>query len=83
MSSESIGVKNRGTMIHCFSHSTGGNSSRAERITGKRGKLVEKGYLYKVLNNRVYVGQAVHKGTSYPGEHKAIISQELWDECCD
>jgi DNA invertase Pin-like site-specific DNA recombinase len=56
------------------------NALRAEGITGKRGKLVDKGYLYKLLNNRVYVGQAVHKGTSYPGEHKAIISQELWDK---
>jgi site-specific DNA recombinase len=56
------------------------NALRAEGITGKRGKLVDKGYLYKLLNNRVYVGQAVHKGISYPGEHKAIISQELWDE---
>jgi hypothetical protein len=33
-----------------------------------------------VLNNRVYVGDAVHKGTAYPGEHKAIISSELWDK---
>jgi DNA invertase Pin-like site-specific DNA recombinase len=56
------------------------NALRAEGTTGKRGKLVDKGYLYKLLNNRVYVGQAVHKGTSYPGEHKAIISQELWDK---
>jgi site-specific DNA recombinase len=56
------------------------NALRAEGITGKRGKLVDKGYLYKLLNNRVYVGQAVHKGTSYPGEHKAIIGQELWDK---
>jgi site-specific DNA recombinase len=56
------------------------NALRAEGITGKRGKLVDKGYLYKLLNNRVYLGQAVHKGTSYPGEHKAIISQQLWDK---
>jgi site-specific DNA recombinase len=55
-------------------------SLRAEGIIGKRGKLVDKGYLYKLLNNRVYVGEAVHKGTSYPGEHKAIISQKLWDK---
>src|SRR6059058_3980775 len=40
------------------------HSLRAEGITGKRGKLVDKGYLYKLLNNRVYVGQAVHKGTA-------------------
>jgi site-specific DNA recombinase len=55
-------------------------SLRAEGIAGKHGKLVDKGYLYKLLNNRVYVGQAVHKGTAYPGEHEAIISQELWDK---
>src|SRR5207248_2393533 len=53
---------------------------RAEGIRGKQGKLVEKGYVYKVLNNRVYVGDAVHKGTAYPGEHQAIISRDLWDK---
>jgi site-specific DNA recombinase len=26
-----------------------------------------------VLNNRVYVGEAVHKGKTYPGEHEALI----------
>jgi site-specific DNA recombinase len=52
---------------------------RAEGVTGKHGKLVDKGYLYKLLNNRVYIGQAVHKGIAYPGEHSAIISQALWD----
>jgi len=52
---------------------------RSEGVTGKRGKLVDKGYLYKLLNNRVYVGDAVHKGTSYAGEHQAIIDRPLWD----
>jgi DNA invertase Pin-like site-specific DNA recombinase len=55
-------------------------SLRVEGITGKRGKLVDKGYLYKLLNNRVYAGEAVHKGTAYPGEHKAIIARDLWDK---
>ena len=53
---------------------------RAEGVTGKQGKLVDKGYLYKLLSNRVYIGQAVHKGTSYPGEHESIVSQSLWDK---
>jgi hypothetical protein len=53
---------------------------RAEGITGKQGKLVDKGYVYKLLNNRVYIGQAVHKGTAYPGEHQAIVSPALWDK---
>jgi site-specific DNA recombinase len=25
------------------------------------------------------LGEVVHKGTSYPGEHKAIVNEELWD----
>lgn len=33
-----------------------------------------------MLNNRTYVGLAVHKGTAYPGEHQAIIDQALWDK---
>ena len=53
---------------------------RAEGVRTKRGKLVDKGYLYKLLNNRTYLGLAVHKGTAYPGEHAAIIAQDLWDK---
>jgi DNA invertase Pin-like site-specific DNA recombinase len=52
---------------------------RSEDVRGKRGKLVDKGYLYKLLNNRVYIGEAVHKGTPYPGEHQPIIDRALWD----
>ena len=52
----------------------------AEKVTTKRGKLIDKGFLYKLLNNRVYIGEAVHKGTAYPGEHTAIISREQWDK---
>ena len=52
---------------------------RTEGVTGKQGKLVDKGYVYKLLNNRVYVGDAMHKGTAYPGEHQAIIDRALWD----
>jgi DNA invertase Pin-like site-specific DNA recombinase len=48
-------------------------------IKAKSGKPVEKGYLYRIITNPVYVGEAVHKGTSYPGEHKAIIDRKLWD----
>jgi site-specific DNA recombinase len=44
------------------------------------GKSIDKGMLYKLLNNRVYVGDAVHKGTAYPGEHEAIITQALWNK---
>jgi DNA invertase Pin-like site-specific DNA recombinase len=52
---------------------------RKENARNKYGKLIDKGYLYRVLNNRVYLGEAVHKGTSYPGEHEAIIDHDLWN----
>ena len=51
----------------------------AEGVLNKRGKPIDKGFLYKLINNRVYLGEAVHKGTAYPGEHEAIIGRELWD----
>lgn len=52
---------------------------KEQEVLTNRGRTVSKGILYKLLNNRVYIGEAVHKGQSYPGEHKAIISRELWD----
>jgi DNA invertase Pin-like site-specific DNA recombinase len=52
---------------------------QAEHVCGKRGKLVEKGYVYRLLNNRTYIGEAEHKGNVYPGEHQAIIDRTLWD----
>ena len=50
----------------------------AEGIKAKSGKPVDKGYLYRIITNPVYAGEARHKGTSYPGEHKAIIDRALW-----
>jgi len=44
------------------------------------GHLLDKGVLYRLLNNRVYIGDAVHKGVAYPGEHVAIIDSKLWDQ---
>ena len=48
-------------------------------ITTRQGKPITKGFLYRLLNNRAYIGEAVHKGKSYPGEHDAIIDQDVWD----
>jgi DNA invertase Pin-like site-specific DNA recombinase len=51
----------------------------SENVRNRYGKLIDKGALYKLLNNRVYIGEAVHKGTAYPGEHRPIIDRALWD----
>jgi len=61
------------------SASTLARALQAEDVRNKRGKRIDKGFIYKLIGSRVYLGEAVHKGTSYPGEHDAIITRELWD----
>jgi DNA invertase Pin-like site-specific DNA recombinase len=53
---------------------------RAEGVVTTKGRPIDKGYLYKCLSNRTYLGLAIHKGTAYPGEHAPIIDQDLWDK---
>lgn len=63
---------------------------RMERVTGKawtskRGRQwqpapMAKTVVYRLLNNRIYIGEIVHKGNVYPGEHRAIIDRALWDK---
>jgi len=51
----------------------------AEGLLTKTGRSFDKGAVYQLLVNRVYLGEAVHKGTSYRGEHAGIVPRELWD----
>ena len=61
--------------------------NRAGEVTKRRpqngqlrgGKPWTKGAIYKVLANRVYRGEAVHKGVAYPGEHAPIVDGALWN----
>ncbi len=43
------------------------------------GKPMGRSALYCILNNRAYIGETIHKGASYPGEHKAIVPRKLFD----
>ena len=56
---------------------------RAEDLTSKSGRPLDKGDVYKLLNNRTYAGEVAHKGRVYPGEHQAIVPRELWDQAHD
>ena len=55
------------------------------------GALFTRGHIYKLLSNPLYIGEMTHKGERYPGEHQAIIDQDIWDavpgparaQCCD
>ena len=51
----------------------------AQGVVTKGGKPFTKQTLYKMLHNRMYLGEIVHKGQSFPGQHQAIISQAQWD----
>jgi DNA invertase Pin-like site-specific DNA recombinase len=53
---------------------------KARGITTRKGAAITKGFLYRLLNNRAYIGEAVHKGASYPGEHAAIVDRKVWDK---
>jgi site-specific DNA recombinase len=44
------------------------------------GHKLSRGALYLMLQNRIYRGEITHKGNAYPGEHKAIVDEPLWDK---
>lgn len=52
-------------------------NSKGERSGGRP---FSRGALYWLLQNRYYLGEVSHAGQHYPGQHKAIIHKELWDQ---
>ena len=52
--------------------------SKAGRQSG--GGIFYRGALYHLLQNRLYLGDIVHKDECYPGDHQAIIDQDLWEQ---
>ena len=42
-------------------------------------QILGRGALYQMLQNRIYRGEITHKGAAYPGQHPAIVDQDLWD----
>lgn len=47
------------------------------------GTPLDRGSIYKILNNPIYLGKIRHQGQLYDGRHPAIISQEVWDRAHD
>jgi hypothetical protein len=37
------------------------------------------GALFKILTNPIYRGEVQHRGTRYPGQHEAIVPEDLWN----
>ena len=52
--------------------------SNAGRTNG--GATYSRGALYHLLNNRIYIGETVHRKESYTGQHQPIVPRELWNK---
>ena len=65
------------------------NEMNAKGITTKRrtskhgvesgGVTYWKGPLYHLLRNPIYLGEIRHKDKTFPGQHEAIVSRDIWD----
>ena len=42
-------------------------------------KPFTRGNLYCLLHNPLYVGKIAHKGEVYPGQHEAIVDEDVWN----
>jgi len=51
----------------------------SRRGAASGGVIYSRGALYALLKNRLYRGEIVYRGQSYPGNHLAIIELELWE----
>jgi site-specific DNA recombinase len=59
-----------GIVSKLHAHATG-------RISG--GKPFQRGALYHLLSNRIYIGEIAHRGEVHQGRHDAIIDPATWD----
>ncbi len=50
----------------------------AQGIASRRGTPFSKQALWKLLNNRIYLGEIVHRGQAHPGQHEAIVDSAAW-----
>ncbi|WP_428248402.1 recombinase family protein [Ferrovibrio sp.] len=53
-------------------------TSRSGNARG--GEPYTRGMLYYIMKNRIYLGDIVHKGQIYPGEHQPIIDPATFDQ---
>jgi site-specific DNA recombinase len=52
----------------------------ADGARQRSGRPFDKIVLHKILRNRTYRGLTVHKTEAYPGKHKPIIEEPLWND---
>lgn len=69
--------------VHSLVADLAARDVKAKTWVTRDGRLLEsapfnRGALYHLLRNRLYLGEIVHRGASYPGQHGAIIDAETF-----
>ncbi len=59
-------------------HRTKSWTTRKGTVTG--GHPWNKGHIYRLLNQRTYLGEVAYKGEIYAAEHDSIVPRALWDD---
>ena len=66
--------------VECESTTRMVKELRDQGMLTRTGKQFTRTAIYKILHNKVYLGEIKHKGQFYPGQHEAIIEQDQWDQ---
>lgn len=70
--------------VHALERDLASRGVRTKQTLRKDGSVrggvaFSRGALFHLLRNRLYRGEIVHKGQSHPGQHEAIIPEEVFD----
>jgi len=70
--------------VRPLAHELNNNGIRSHRRLTQSGKMIgghriSRGNLYLMLQNPVYIGMVVHKGSKHSGLHQPIIEQDVWE----
>ena len=70
--------------VHALERELAAQGIRTKRTARKDGSTrggvpFSRGALFHLLRNRLYLGEIPHKELSYPGQHEAIVSPEVFD----
>jgi DNA invertase Pin-like site-specific DNA recombinase len=70
--------------VHALERWLAARGIGAKQRTTESGRTVgggpfNRGALFYMLRNRIYLGMIVHRGKTYPGMHPAIVDAELFD----
>ncbi|CAN1522060.1 SR_ResInv domain containing protein [Rhabdaerophilaceae bacterium] len=70
--------------VHALERELAGQGIQTKRTARKDGSTrggvpFSRGALFHLLRNRLYLGEIPHRDQSYPGQHEAIVSLEIFD----